>query len=321
MSARPDRITLALIAGAVAVAGCSSAAELQTAQHSIYDIDFAIVYREAMSAVQKLYPNFQEDAGKGLIQTSWHQVAYASTGNDDAARGSYVGGGMGGGNPMGNPTGAGGAMTAPAGPNNGTMLTQRYFIRFDVSVIGGRPWRVHVVGHASEWDPGNAVPTELHGANTPHWLAGRTDELTVAIYQRLQPYAKQTAEEIEEPKPEEAPVDTRLFGEIPAPAAKAAAAVERAIERRDYGALRAAVADDVLWSLGADPGADAALAMWQADPSTLDTLVASMKAGCAGDDKKIVCPAKAATDGYLGWRVTLEPRGGAWKLTSFVQVE
>jgi hypothetical protein len=61
--------------------------------------------------------------------------------------------------------------------------------------------------------------------------------------------------------------------------------------------------------------------MWQADPSTLDALVVQMKAGCAAAGQRVVCPGKAAGDGYTGWRVTLEPRGATWKLTSFVKVE
>lgn len=315
MSTRPHPITLACCA---LVAACTNKAELHSAQHSVYDTDFAIVYTEAMGAVQKLYPNFQEDAAKGVIQTAWHSVPYASTGNDDATHGTYMGNPMGYGNPQANPV----AGTGMPATNNSALVTKRYFIRFDVTIVGGRPWRVHVVGHASEWDPGNAIPTELRGANTPHWLAGRTDELILAIYQRLKPYAKAAKEE--EPiahADDEPAIDTAKFGAIAPAAAKAAGEVERAIEKRDYGALRGLVADDVQWSLGADPGADAALATWQADPTTLDALVAAMKAGCGGDAHAIVCPAAAATDGYLGWRARFELRGAAWKLTSFVKVE
>ncbi len=319
---RSHRITLAILSFALGLAGCGGHAELHTAQTSVYDIDFAIVYGQAMSAVQKLYPNFQEDATKGVIRTSWHQVPYANTSGDDASmRGAAMGNPMMGG-PMANPVNG---PTSTMGAGQGTMLTKKYFVRFDVAIVGGRPWRVHVTGHAAEWDPGNAVPTEMHGANTPHWLAGRTDELVVAIYERLQAYAVPAKAEDDDKKDEtDRPIDTTVFGAIPPDAAKAAAAVERAVERRDYDALRAAVADDVVWSLGADPGADAALAMWQADPTTLDALIAAMKAGCGGDSdhpKKVVCPAKAAEDGYLGWRATFEPRGAAWKLSAFVKIE
>ena len=311
------RITLALL---IAVAtGCANHAELTTAQQSVYDIDFAIVYTEAMSAVQKLYPNFAEDATKGTIQTSWHQVAYANTAGDDAStNGTYMGNPMGAGSPMGNPVPGG---TSLQRTNSSQSLTQRYFVRFDVSIVGGRPWRVHVKGHAAEWVPGNAVPTEMHGANTPHWLQGRTDELTLAIYERLKDYARPGKPETMKKEDDAPPIDTSLFGKIPDDAVKAAAAIETAVERRDYDGLRAAVADDVVWSLGADPGADVALATWQADPSTLDALVGAMKAGCGGGDQKVVCPAAASADSYRGWRATLEPRGKAWKLTAFVKIE
>jgi hypothetical protein len=323
MSTGTNPITLFVLATiTAAAAACGGHQELRAAQHSVYDTDFAIVYSETMSAVQKLYPNFAEDAATGKIQTAWHQVPYANSGGDDAAtRGTYAGNPMGGG-PMMNPTAGPGS--APTSAGNTQMLTKRYFVRFDVTIVGGRPWRVHVSGHASEWEPGNAVPTELHGGNVPHWLAGRTDELVVAIYGRLKAYAKPSKEPIEEPPPEADahPIDTKLFGAIPPDAAKLAADLERAVERRDYAALRAATADDVTWSLGADPGADTALAMWQADPTALDDLVAAMKAGCAADgDKRVVCPAGAAADGYTGWRVVLEPRGTAWKLTTFVRAE
>jgi hypothetical protein len=327
MSTGTHRITQLAVAAIVATtAACGGHQELHAAQHSVYDIDFAVVYREAMGAVQKLYPNFAEDATSGKIQTSWHQVHYSNTTGDDvSARGTYAGAPMGGmGTSTVNPTGT----PAMGSSANAQLLSKRYFVRFDVTVVGGRPWRVHVVGHASEWEPGNAVPTELHGGNTPHWLGGRTDELVLAIYERLKPYAKAVAED--EPartKEEEAehdhPIDTSAFGAIPPAAAKAAAALERAVELRDYAALRDATAPDVRWSLGADPGAEAALAMWQADPTALDALVAAMKAGCAAvaDGKQIVCPAKSEAPGYLGWRVVLEQRGAAWKLTTFVKIE
>src|SRR5678810_675115 len=79
------------------------------------------------------------------------------------------------------------------------LAYKRYFIRFDVVVAGGRPWRVKVTGHASEWEPGAAMPVELHGPAKPHWLEDRTDAPTVAIYKRIKPYAVPM-------KPEEAPV-------------------------------------------------------------------------------------------------------------------
>src|SRR5688500_18981805 len=76
-----------------------------------------------------------------------------------------------------------------AGAVASNSMCRRMFIRFDVTVTGGRPWRVRVTGKASEWEPGNAIPSELRGAATPHWLPGRRDSLMVAIYKRLAQYA------------------------------------------------------------------------------------------------------------------------------------
>lgn len=301
-----------------AAAGCSGHKELKTARSSVYDIDFAIVYSQTMAAVQQLYPTMDDEPGRGMIRTAWHQVALAQTSSDDPTTASSLGNGT-----YTNPaTAQPGTMGAPQMQRVGNQatLTKRYFIRFDVSVLGGRPWRVHVVGHASEWEPGNAVPVELRGANVPHWLAGRTDELTLAIYRRLKQYAKPAPPEQVTAKPaDQVKIDASKFGAIPAGAAEVATAIEKAVELRDYGALRGVVAADVVWSLGGEPGVDAALATWQADPTVLDALVAALDAGCASAGTKVTCPAAAAKPGFTGWRATLEARGAAWKLTSFVQ--
>lgn len=312
---RSHRITMVL--ALALAAGCPGHEDLHAAQHSVYDAEFAIVYTETMGAVQKLYPNFQEDAARGIIQTAWHQVPYAASGGDDAAtHGTNFGNPMGYGNPTANPVAGNGPGGMPT-TSNGVTMTKRYFVRFDVTVVGGRPWRVHVVGHASEWEPGNAVPTELRGANTPHWLGGRIEELEIAIYQRLRGYAV-PAKEIDTAPVDDGPaVDVAIFGAIPPDAAKTAAAIVRAVGKRDYDAVRALVADDVVWSAGADPGIDAAMATWQADPSNFDALVATLSAGCTGDASGVTCPAKPGGK----WTAKLALRGAAWKLVSFVAAE
>ena len=302
----------------MAAVGCSGHKELHTARRSVYDIDFAIVYSQAMAAVQKLYPTTDDDPTAGVIRTAWHQVPLAQSSSDDPTTASSLGNGTYSNPANASPSTMGAPQVNQVG--NSATLTKRYFIRFDVSVLGGRPWRIHVTGHASEWEPGNAVPVELRGANVPHWLAGRTDELVVAIYRRLRPYARPAPAEAVAPTPgDEVEVDVKKFGAIPVGAAAAASAIEKAVALRDYAALRGVVAADVVWSLGAEPGADAALATWQADPTVLDALVAALDAGCAVAGTKVTCPVAAAKPGFTGWRATLEARGAAWKLTSFVQ--
>jgi len=305
---------LAIVAAlVVAISACTTAKEIRTASQSAYDADFAIVYSEALAATRELYPNLDEDPTTGVIKTAWHQVQFSTAAEDprSAQAGDPIQPGAGG--------GGGGAFTTPA-----SKAYKRYFIRFDVSITGGRPWRVRVSGRAAEWEPGNAQPSELRGAAKPHWLGGRRDALTVAIYRRLRKFAVRIEEEKEEVVEEEGPpVDTAAFADIPQPAIDLATALIKAIERRDMAALRAGVADDVVWSFGAAGDADTAMAMWQADPETLAALAKALRAGCRKDAEApgvISCPPAATEEpGYLGWRATLEERAGAWKLTAFVQ--
>ncbi|HEY6173684.1 MAG TPA: hypothetical protein VIX73_04535, partial [Kofleriaceae bacterium] len=83
--------------------------------------------------------------------------------------------------------------------------------------------------------------------------------------------------------------------------------------------LRNQLADDVVWSLGGGAGADGAMAMWQADPESLDAMSKALAAGCAGDAKKVTCPAGAPAAG--AYQLALEPRGAGWRITSFVKTE
>ncbi len=318
MTTRPHRTIAPRIAVAalLLLAACGNKRDLRNAKQSIYDADFAVVYSEAMQAVGGLYPRFDEDPTSGVIKTAWHQVTYSNSGSEDA--GTNLGTRQ---------TAAPGQAGVPGttqmpGTGNAGQLYKRFFIRFDVAVLGGRPWRIRVVGHAAEWSPGNAVAAELRGAAIPHWLTGRTDELTVAIYRRLKGYARPApiaaAAIVDD---DEAPIDPAVFGAIPTDAAAAAAAIVHAIDVRDPVALRAMVADDVIWSLGAAPGADTALAMWQADGTALAALAEALRTGCVATTDQVVCPAASATERFTGWRATLGRRGPGWKLVEFVRAD
>lgn len=302
---RSQRITLALVVAVAAALGCTSKKEIRAAKSSAYDADFAIVFSEALAAVRELYPELEDDAAKGAIRTAWHQVQF-STGQDDPRSIQQRD-----------------RQTANAGVFSGGPQFKRVFIRFDVTVTGGRPWRVRVSGKASEWEPGNAQPTELRGAAAPSWLAGRRDALIVAIHRRLKKYAVTVEEEPEPVAEDETPaVDPTTFGTIPDGAVATATAIVKAVESRNLPALREKLADDVVWSFGAAGDADTALAMWQADPEAMAALARVLRAGCRADEagKLVTCPPEATeSPGYLGWRATLEPRGEAWLLTAFVQ--
>ncbi|MEO6774552.1 MAG: hypothetical protein ABI467_16300 [Kofleriaceae bacterium] len=325
---------------AMLLAACASnKKDVQAARHSLYDTDFAVVYSAALGATRDLYPNLDENPGPGRISTSWHQVQYANCAGagstcDDTMQSQTVVAQQQG-------VQTGGVSPAASMAGMPTRLAyKRYFIRFDVHVLGGRPWRVKVTGHASAWDPGAAMPVELKGADKPQWLEGRTAALQVAIYKKIHQYAIPMKEEA---PGEHAPEDTvpktdpSSFKNLPAAAAKQLATIKDVLAKRDYTALRPELADDVVWSLGGGTGADTAMAMWQADPTALDamtTLIAPPTAaatdtngsaaaapgGCVADgDKRVLCPGGAPVPG--AWQVVLEPRAGTWKIASFVKAE
>jgi hypothetical protein len=310
-----NRTIFCAVVAALACACGGSKKEARTAKRSLYDAEFAIVFSAALEATRELYPNLNDNPGPGKIATAWHQVLFAGNSDDSDMmnRQSLAPGTMG--NPgMGSPSGGAGMPTR--------LATKRYYIRFDVSVIGGRPWKVKVNGHASEWDPGAAMPVEMHGANRPPWLDPRIDQLNVAIYKRIKQYAKQMPDD-EEAKPSEDELpktDPATFTGVPAPAAKRLAEVKDTLAKRDYAALRPLLADDIAWSLGGGSGADAAMAMWQADPAAFDAMSAAIAAGCGSDGAaRVRCPAGQPVAGQF--QLVLEPRDKAWQVTSFVKAE
>jgi hypothetical protein len=313
---RADRIIFCALTVALGACG-SSKKDIAAAKQSLYDTDFAVVYQAALEATREHYPNLDDNPGPGRIQTSWHQVQSSNCSGpgsscDDAASATSIS--TNGRSPMGTL-----GQTSPTGTPT-RLAYKRYFIRFDVSVVGGRPWRVKVVGHASEWEPGAAMPVEMHGANRPAWLEPRTDALRVSIYKRIQKFAIPMKEDEGKPGDEDLPkTDPSTFKDIPAGAAKRLAQLKDALGHRDYAALRNQLADDVVWSLGGGAGADGAMAMWQADPAQLDAMAAVLATCAADGDKKVACPGGQAPAG--AWQLTVELRGDSWKITSFVKNE
>lgn len=313
MSRRDRTIFCAFV---LALAACgSNKKEVESAKHSLYDTDFAVVYGAAVQATRELYPNLDDNPGPGKISTAWHQVQYASNSDDMM-------------NPRAIPNGQGMGMTRNAGVSPAASMagmptrlaTKRYFIRFEVSVIGGRPWRVKVQGHASEWDPGAAMPVELHGVAKPAWLPARTDSLTLAIYSKIKSFAVPMKQELAKTADDELPrTDPSVFAGIPPGAAKRLAEVKDALGHRDYGALRPQLADDIAWSLGGGTGADAAMATWQADPAAFDAMAGTLATCVADGDRRVTCP--GGTPVLNSYQLVVEPRGDVWKVTSFVKGE
>jgi hypothetical protein len=182
------RHRIIFLAAITCATGCTThKKEVETAKHSLYDAEFTVVYTAALEATREAYPNIEDAPGRGAIKTAWHQVSYANN-NDDLTNPRTLA------NAQGVGTAPASAGAASAGlPTR--LAYKRYFIRFDITVAGGRPWRLKVVGHAAEWEPGAALPNELHGPARPSWLEGRTDALLYAIYQKIKGYAVPMKEE------------------------------------------------------------------------------------------------------------------------------
>lgn len=292
--------------------GCpTSKKEIEAAKHSLYDTDFAVLYGAALEVTRHSYPNLEEAPGRGAIKTAWHQVSYANN-QDDLANPQTLANAQG----INGSTQSGTNQAAAGMPTR--LSYKRFFVRFDVSVAGGRPWRLKVVGHAAEWEPGAALPTELHGPARPQWLEGRTDALLFAIHKRVKAFAIPMKEQTEGPE-DAKKADPAVFKDVAPAAAKRLAAIKDALGGRDYAALRAQLAEDVVWSLGGGTGADVAMATWQADPEPLDAMGKVLAAGCAGDARKVTCPPGPPVPAI--YQLTLEVRGDAWRVTSFVKAE
>lgn len=284
------RCVLGALCVALLAACGASDAEIHRAKTSAYQADFATVYSQALGAVRDLYPQIAEDAAAGQIKTAWHPVRITTgTGDDDQAVSQ---------DPTGGPM---------AGIATARGHRKYYFIRFDVFVVGGNPWRVRVRGQASAWRPGE-VPTPLRGAEIPHWLKGRTEALQVAIYRRLKQHAVPLeVERVERDRaaPAESADPTR-FGDLPPEAVDVVGRVHAAARARSHQLLRGLMADDFVWADGEAPSADVAVAMWQADPGVLSGLAEALEGGCAVEGEAIVC-------GEARFRQV----GGTWRLARF----
>lgn len=298
---------------ALLLGACGNKKDVEHARHSLYDTDFAVVYNAALDVTRAQYPQLNDNPGPGKISTAWHQVSLVGN-QDDLSNQRTIAAGQG-------------VQPGLAGTSAGMvgvptrLAYKRYFVRFDVSVLGGRPWRVKVIGHASEWEPGAAMPSELRGAQRPPWLDGRIESLQVAIYKRIKKFAIPMKEEVVVEADDGIPkTDPSQFAGVPAGAAKRLASIKDALAKRDYAGLRPQLDDEIVWSLGGGTGADVALATWQADPGSFDAMADVIAAGCAASgDKKVLCPAGEPQVGT--YQLVLETRGDDWKVTSFVRGE
>lgn len=149
----------------VALTGsCGESQTLTAARHSAYNADKALVMREIVAYLDEHYarrPAIEEpearpdvDAAAGTISTPWHLLG--SNERRDLKQ-----------------------------PPLQVVLAD--YIRFDIAVVDGPPWRVHVVSHAGQMMAGARVMAEIPGDQQE--FVTETNRVTADIYRRLQQYA------------------------------------------------------------------------------------------------------------------------------------
>lgn len=140
----------------VLVIACGGAAPHTTAR---YDTDLDAVMSAATDVARQVAKQVDVDREHAIVKTAWQIQASVRE-----PRGAYDFSGI-----------------AKVG---GTGMT-KYFARYDIHVVGPRPWQVVVDAHASSWLDGTPKPKELPDDNPPAWLVERRDRLVDDINARL----------------------------------------------------------------------------------------------------------------------------------------
>lgn len=292
----------------LACAACAvSKKDVQKAKSSGYKADFSVVYNAALAETRARYPRLRENANRGLIKTAWHVMRVTRSNTDDRSVSAQQRGAQ---------AAANGNQRNQFGVS--AQQHERFFIRFDIHVVGGDPWVVRITGRAQKWRIGE-VAVDLKGADEPHWLKGRVDALYVAIYQRLRKYAVRLKTTKVATKVKK--LDTAAYKNISPAAAKAVATALDLAKTRNYAGLRAQMIDAFKWDLGAPGDANQAMIMWKADSTRVDKLIEVLEKGCRADadGKRVTCPPEYTEQpGYIGYRVGFAPAGASWKMTFFV---
>jgi len=61
----------------------------------------------------------------------------------------------------------------------------RYFARYDIQIVGARPWQVVVAAHGSRWVDGEVKAKEFSDDNPPAWLVDHRNHIVDDINARL----------------------------------------------------------------------------------------------------------------------------------------
>lgn len=150
---------------ALGLLACGADARIGRARHASYDTDLPRVFDAVIAATAK-YPRVTGSEDQRVIKTAWIQIPTGEAGGRQPIVAATRGAG-------------GDLRPARSSPT-------RFFARFDIGIVGPRPYRIEIRGEASEWGPGAARPTRLQGDAEPGWLGIRRDALMVSIHKKLE---------------------------------------------------------------------------------------------------------------------------------------
>jgi hypothetical protein len=282
------RKTIAFLA-LVAVACGPSSQALRRSQHVEYQTEFARVWNVVSGQVHRVFPSMKiEDPVKGRILTDWKLVEKTEMGQSSGDQSDQS--------------------------NRGAA--RGVYLRLDVTVAGkqgaaGPPWRVTIVAEAAEKDVNLVQLIPLRSADQPPWMEERVARLYHNIYAQLEGYAL----DIKDADVVVArPVVTPGLENLPAAAVTVVSEVRLAAARKDVDRLRLEMDASFSWSPGASGSVDTAIALWNADPSKLKSLAATLEQGCAAPSAgAFVCPAIDQGGPQAGFKEV----GGKWRFVFF----
>ena len=289
----------------VLAAGCgATASELRSARSAEYDAEFAVVWNAVVEEISKRYPSVAaEDAVKGVMVTTWRTIEVldpsqtsegTSTGNNDVTSG-----------------------TATRGQFT-TCLMPTHVFRISALVRGRTrrgPWHVTIDGEAAECQPGMAVLVPFkHGLpDEPAWVAPRIEAVTMAIHNRLKKHALTIKDLPKDAIATKVHDDASWSSVGDKEAVALIGRVHQAATRRDTAALRATMADNFVYSAGAEGSADTVVMLWAADTTKMRDLARAIDAGCGRDGDGAICPVAGE-----GVKARFAKVDGAWKFVSYL---
>jgi hypothetical protein len=136
------------VIGVALTGACGANQTLTAARHSAYNTDRSVVLREVAAYLRERERGAATvDDAAGTISTEWHEVRPETPGFDEHAG--------------------------------------RAFVRTDVVIAGGPPWRLTIRSHGQRFD--NAVPSNV--ADDTSWVVSESDRILSGIHRRLERYA------------------------------------------------------------------------------------------------------------------------------------